>query len=348
PGRCGAQRAQRHRHAGPERRRGRGRHVPGPQPRLHRGGPRDGRVHAWRGRPGCQVPPALEPGRDAAFRRGGHEPVMASTSESASAPERNFYGLARPLKLLIYLVIVLAIVELYRQASTLVLQLTNIGLIFMFAAVIAMLVTPVVDSIQRVPFFRSHRGAAVLLLYGAIVIVVGGAAFLLAPTVIVDAGQLGKQVPVLLDGAQHVLDRVQSSLRAFGINLSYTIPRGGASIGGDISPASLTTIGGLLSPLVNFLLVIVISIYLTGQGRQLVATARKLFPAQERIFDFTMLAVGAAVAAYVRAQLLMSLVIALYTGITLTLLGVHYAAALGVAVFILEMVPLIGAPVGFL
>src|SRR5581483_9419800 len=210
------------------------------------------------------------------------------------------------------------------------------------------LVTPVVDSIQRVPFFRSHRGAAVLLLYGAIVIVVGGAAFLLAPTVIVDAGQLGKQVPVLLDGAQHVLDRVQSSLRAFGINLSYTIPRGGASIGGDISPASLTTIGGLLSPLVNFLLVIVISIYLTGQGRQLVAPARKLFPAQERIFDFTMLAVGAAVAAYVRAQLLMSLVIALYTGITLTLLGVHYAAALGVAVFILEMVPLIGAPVGFL
>jgi len=103
-----------------------------------------------------------------------------------------------------------------------------------------------------------------------------------------------------------------------------------------------------VSPLVNFLLVIVISIYLTSQGRQLVATARKLFPAQERIFDFTMLAVGAAVAAYVRAQLLMSLLMGLYTGITLTLLGVHYAAALGLAVFVLEMLPLVGAPIGFL
>ena len=102
------------------------------------------------------------------------------------------------------------------------------------------------------------------------------------------------------------------------------------------------------SPLVNTLLVIVISIYLTSQGRELVATARKLFPAQERLFDFTMLAVGAAVAAYVRAQLLMSLLMGLYTGITLSLLGVHYAAALGVAVFFLEMLPLIGAPVGFL
>src|SRR5579872_7135616 len=274
---------------------------------------------------------------------------MATTSETAAAVrQRDITALARPLRWLIYLLIVLAIVELYRQASVLVLQLTNIGLIFMFAAAVAMLVTPIVDWIQRLPIFRGHRGAAVLVLYGAILIVVGGSAALLAPTVITDASKLGQQVPAILDGAQHVLDRVQSSLRAFGINLSYTIPRGGASIGGDISPASLTQIGGLLSPLVNILLVIVISVYLTSQGRQLVATARKLFPAQERIFDFTMLAVGAAVAAYVRAQLLMSLLMGLYTGITLTLLGVHYAAALGVAVFFLEMLPLVGAPIGFL
>ena len=256
--------------------------------------------------------------------------------------------LARPLRILIYLLIVLAIVELYRQASTLVLQLTNIGLIFMFAAVVAMLVTPIVDRIQGLPVLRGHRGAAVLVLYGAIVIIIGGAAALLAPTVVADASKLGQQVPAIEDAAQHVLDNVESSLRAFGINLGYKIPRGGASLGGEISPASLTRIGGLVSPLVNVLLVIVVSIYLTSQGRELVATARKLFPAQERIFDFTMLAVGAAVAAYVRAQLLMSLLMGLYTGITLTLLGVHYAAALGVAVFFLEMLPLVGAPIGFL
>ena len=272
---------------------------------------------------------------------------MASTSPAASR-QRDIAILARPLRILIYLLIVLAIVELYRQASTLVLQLTNIGLIFMFAAIVAMLVTPIVDRIQGLPVLRGHRGAAVLVLYGAIVIVIGGAAALLAPTVIADASKLGQQVPAIEDAAQHVLDSVQSSLRAFGLNLGYRIPRGGASIGGDISPASLTTIGGLVSPLVNVLLVIVVSIYLTSQGRELVGTARKLFPAQERIFDFTMLAVGAAVASYVRAQLLMSLLMGLYTGITLTLLGVHYAAALGVAVFFLEMLPLVGAPIGFL
>ena len=256
--------------------------------------------------------------------------------------------LERPLRILIFLLIALAIVELYRQASTLVLQLTNIALIFMFAAVIAMLVTPIVDRVQQIPFLRGRRGLAVLVLYGAIVIVVGLAAALLAPTVATDASKLGQQVPLIEDAAQHALDAAEASLRSFGINLSYRIPRGSASLGGDLSPASLTSIGGIVSPLVNTLLVIVISIYLTSQGRELVATARKLFPAQERLFDFTMLAVGAAVAAYVRAQLLMSLLMGLYTGITLSLLGVHYAAALGVAVFILEMLPLIGAPIGFL
>ncbi len=274
---------------------------------------------------------------------------MPSASESSSTSrQRDLAKLARPLKVLIYLLIVLAIVELYRQASTLVLQVTNIVLIFMFAAVVAMLVTPIVDRIQVLPVLRGHRGAAVLVLYGAIVIVVGGAAALLAPIVVADAAKLGQQVPAIEDAAQRALDGAQASLRAFGLNLDYRIPRGGASIGGDISTASLTTIGGLVSPLVNVLLVVVISIYLTTQGRQLVGTARKLFPAQERIFDFTMLAVGAAVAAYVRAQLLMSLLMGLYTGITLTMLGVHYAAALGVAVFFLEMLPLIGAPLGFL
>jgi predicted PurR-regulated permease PerM len=275
---------------------------------------------------------------------------MATTSE-APAPareSRDIAKLARPLRFLIYLLIALAIVELYRQASTLVLQLTNIGLIFMFAAVVAMLVTPIVDRVQGLPLLRGHRGTAVLVLYGAILILVGLAAALLAPTVIADASKLGQQAPAIEDAAQRALDTAQTSLRAFGINLAYKIPRGGASLGGDISPASLTKIGGIVSPVVNTLLVIVVSIYLTSQGRELVATARKLFPAQERIFDFTMLAVGAAVAAYVRAQLLMSLLMGLYTGVTLTLLGVHYAAALGVAVFFLEMLPLVGAPVGFL
>src|ERR1700737_4342123 len=136
---------------------------------------------------------------------------MATTSENQTSPrQRDLAMLARPLRILIYLLIVLAIVELYHQASTLVLQLTNIGLIFMFAAVVAVLVTPLVDRIQGLPVLRGHRGAAVLVLYGAILIVIGGAAALLTPTVVADASKLGQQVPGILEGPQHVVGRGQS------------------------------------------------------------------------------------------------------------------------------------------
>src|SRR5579859_163196 len=103
---------------------------------------------------------------------------MANISEAPANTQgaMSMARLARPLRILIYLLIALAIVELYRQASTLVLHLTNIGLIFMFAAVVAMLATPIVDRIQTLPLLRGHRGAAVLVLYGAIVIVVGSTA----------------------------------------------------------------------------------------------------------------------------------------------------------------------------
>src|ERR1700738_1736793 len=145
---------------------------------------------------------------------------MATVPETPTrARQRDIAVLVRPLRILIYLLIVLAIVELYHQASTLVLQLTNIGLIFMFAAIVAMLVTPIVDRIQGLPVLRGHRGAAVLVLYGAIVIVIGGAAALLAPTVVADAAKLGQQVPAIEGAAQHALDNAESSLRAFGINL---------------------------------------------------------------------------------------------------------------------------------
>ncbi|HEY8644210.1 MAG TPA: AI-2E family transporter [Candidatus Dormibacteraeota bacterium] len=256
-------------------------------------------------------------------------------------------SLARPLRVLVYLLIVLAVVELYNLASDLVLRLTNIVLIFVFAAVVAMLLTPLVDRIQALPLLRGRRGAAVLVLYATGIVVMGGVIAVLVPTVATQASRLGAQIPALLDQAQRLLDTIQGSLHGLGLNVAYRIPRSTAPIGGDLSAQSLTRIGGVVTPLVNVLLVVVVSIYFTIEGRHLVATARKLFPAREKAFDFAVLAVGAAVAAYVRAQLLMSLLMGLYTGITLALLGVHYAVALGVAVFFLEMLPLVGAPIGF-
>jgi len=97
---------------------------------------------------------------------------------------------------------------------------------------------------------------------------------------------------------------------------------------------------------INILLVIVISIYLLVEGRQLIASMRKLFPGREEVYDFTLVAVGTTVGQYARGQLIMSFVMGTYTGLAMTLIGVPYAVVLGILTFFLEFLPLIGAPVG--
>src|SRR5256885_7075780 len=73
---------------------------------------------------------------------------------------------------------------------------------------------------------------------------------------------------------------------------------------------------------------------------------RKLFPGREEVYDFTLVAVGTTVGQYARGQLIMSFVMGTYTGLAMTLIGVPYAVVLGILIFFLEFLPLIGAPVG--
>ena len=91
---------------------------------------------------------------------------------------------------------------------------------------------------------------------------------------------------------------------------------------------------------------VVISIYLLVEGRQLIASMRKLFVGREDVYDFTLLAVGTTVGQYARGQLIMSLVMGTYTGVAMTVIGVPYAVVLGILTFFLEFLPLIGAPIG--
>jgi predicted PurR-regulated permease PerM len=105
--------------------------------------------------------------------------------------------------------------------------------------------------------------------------------------------------------------------------------------------APLGLVTGLVGSIVSIVLVVVISVYLLIEGRAVIATLRRLFPAHTRMFDFMVLAVGSTADAYVRGQVLMSLLIGVYTTLSMAALGVHFAVVLGVAAAILELVPLV-------
>ena len=255
---------------------------------------------------------------------------------------RSWRSLERPVQILVYFLIALSAVMLYHQSEYLVVHLFNVFLLFVFAAIIALLLTPVIDRMEQLALFKGRRVVAVLLLYVVIIGLIAGLIALVTPALIGQA----KQLPALESRALAFVTFLQSTIDNAGIPLKLSLPSGAGGISTAVLGSVLGILSGTLGTLINVLLVVVISIYLLVEGRQLIASMRKLFVGHERVYDFTLLAVGTTFSQYARGQLLMSFVMGTYTGLGMTLIGVPYAVVIGILTFFLEFLPLIGAPIG--
>jgi predicted PurR-regulated permease PerM len=255
---------------------------------------------------------------------------------------RSWRSLERPVQILVYFLIALSAVMLYHQSEYLVVHLFNVFLLFVFAAIIALLLTPVIDRMEQLALFKGRRVVAVLLLYVVILGLIAGLIALVTPALIGQA----KQLPALESRALAFVTFLQNTIDNAGIPLKLSLPSGAGGISTAVLGSVLGILSGTLGTLVNVLLVVVISIYLLVEGRQLIASMRKLFVGHEEVYDFTLLAVGTTFSQYARGQLLMSFVMGTYTGLGMTLIGVPYAVVIGILTFFLEFLPLIGAPIG--
>src|SRR5437879_4295333 len=255
---------------------------------------------------------------------------------------RAWRHLERPVRILVYVLIALTLVMLFHQSEYLVVHLFNVFLLFVFAAIIALLLTPVIDAMERVAIFKGRRVFAVLLLYVVIIGLIAGLIVLVTPALIYQA----KQLPALESRAIAFVAYLQNAIDSTGIPLKLSLPTGSSGISTAVLGSVLGILTGTLGTLISVLLVIVISIYLLVEGRMLIASMRKLFAGREDVYDFILVAVGTTIGQYARGQLAMSLVMGTYTGIAMTIIGVPYAVVLGVLTFFLEFLPLIGAPIG--
>ncbi|MHB8718598.1 MAG: AI-2E family transporter [Candidatus Dormibacteria bacterium] len=263
---------------------------------------------------------------------------MPSPSAADPAPAEavaphltTWHRIGRPLQGLAVIAMVAGLIGIYNGASGFIGHVFNVLLLFLFAAVIALILNPVVDFLQRVPGFRTHRGAAVLTLYLLTFAAIGGLIALVIPNLVDQASHLPQLISQLQRGLAD---------RGITINLGSLLPST-SSLAGN----AFTVVASVTTTVADVVLIVVISIYLLVDGRGLVATLRNLFPDHTTKFDFTVIATGSTMAAYVRGQSLMSLIIGSYTALALSVLGVHYAIVIGVAAFLLEFVPIIGAVV---
>lgn len=234
-------------------------------------------------------------------------------------------------------------------------------LIFVVAAVIALILNPLVAALQRV---RLPRGVAVLAVYLGLLVALTGAGFLLANPIADQAARFGRDVPQIVDDANGRLHDLQAYFDRNGVNVE--IERQGETalqtlqqkvVGGT---SDIVSFGGdILARIVEaglaLILVLVLSVYMLLYGPRIGASVRRVMPPGDgSAEDDYPSRVVHAVSGYVRGQLLFSTAMGTGAGVGLWLFGVlgifpdgrTYALAFGIFFGLMEMVPFVGPVLG--
>jgi putative heme transporter len=235
--------------------------------------------------------------------------------------------------------------------------------IFIVAALIALILNPAVSLLQR---GRLPRGLAVLAVYLAFFLALTGIGLLVANPISNQVASFSRNVPHLVQQANHSRAELQQTLNHNGLHIQF-IKQGQTALqtlGDKVVKGSGSIVsfgGGLLSEAVSagfdLVLVLVLSVYMLLYGQRIGLLIRRYMPDGDGTpaDDYPTL-VQHAVARYVGGQLLFSLVMGATTGLALYLFGVlgvfpdgrKYAVVFAIFYGLMELVPYVGPIVGAL
>jgi predicted PurR-regulated permease PerM len=233
--------------------------------------------------------------------------------------------------------------------------------IFIVAAVIALILNPLVSLVHR---GRVPRGLAVLAVYLAFFLALAGVGVLLANPISNQVKTFTKNLPHITEEANKKLETFERELNQNGIHvklkengktalqsLEHKVAKS-ANKFASFGAALLTEIANAIFDLV---LVFVLSVYMLLYGQQIGALVRKLMPTGDGTpaDDYPTL-VQRAVGRYVGGQIVFSTVMGVSAGVALWIFGElgifpdgsKYAVAFGVFYGLMELVPYIGPILG--
>jgi predicted PurR-regulated permease PerM len=217
--------------------------------------------------------------------------------------------------------------------------LSRVILLVMFGVIVAFLLAPLVERLER-PLRR--RGLAIGLgAATALVVVIGGLALLAVPLV--------RETRQLAEAAPNYAETLSSDqpISVFGLEISGEVrQRIGQELGARASEWSavaartaLRVAGGV----VDVVFVFVLGIYLLASGPAVRRWVVDLVPANRRADAVRVEAEARRVfGSYIRGQLLLGLIVGTLSTLAYLVLGVPYAVFLGVLAGILELVPIVG------
>ncbi|MDP9384521.1 MAG: AI-2E family transporter, partial [Actinomycetota bacterium] len=236
-----------------------------------------------------------------------------------------------------------------------------ITLLFIIAALIALLLNPFVTVLRRTRFPRGVAVSAVVL---GLAVIVGGAGALLADPLGDQVSAFQRNVPDLVADANEGLADLQGWLDRNDVNVQVKEPGEtalqtlGAQVAegsGDIVTFTREALTLLVEASLALILVLVLAIYMLLYGERIGQLVRSIVPRGDgTAADDFPTRIQAAVFGYVRGQLMFSTIMGTSAGVMLYVLGSlgifedgkTYALFFGLFFGFAELIPYVGPAIG--
>jgi predicted PurR-regulated permease PerM len=226
---------------------------------------------------------------------------------------------------------------------------------FVVAAVFAYALTPLVDRLDRRRSGRLPRVLAVLLVQFLLFVVLLGVALLIVPILAKELPLMREQVPVLFDRFNMLLKPL---LERFGVSVSLDVANIKAFVLKYLNANFEDAFGSMMASLKlggsvafaiigNAVLIPVALFYLLMDWDRFVASAMQLVPPRLRsaVHGFAHEA-DQVLGQYLRGQLLVMVILAVFYSIGLALFGLDLALPIGVFTGLAVFVPYLGFGLG--
>ena len=196
-----------------------------------------------------------------------------------------------------------------------------------------------------------RKGFAVALVYVLLILIPVVIAALLVPPIVEQVNLLIQNVPKY---AADLSDFVQRNDRLRSLEENYNITaelqKQASTLPARAGDAAsiLSNIGlGVVNSVFAGVTILILSVFMVGSGRTwLDWLARRQGPEHGEWMDRLFNRIGRAVGNYVAGALGQALIAGVLAWIVLLILGVPYAGSLAVIIFLLDLVPLVGATLG--
>lgn len=217
--------------------------------------------------------------------------------------------------------------------------------LFFLAVLFATAIEPLVLRLRRGPF---TRGSGTLVVYTAIILLIGIPAYLAVPNLVAQAASFTETLPDRLQALRPLAAELQP--RAFSEAAVSALDRASNALRNPQAPEDQLVEAGATAArsIINFLTVFVLAFYWIVERASIKRVLlRSVSADRAREVNSIWMEVELKLGGWVRGQLSLMLLVGVVAGLGFSLIGLPNAALLGVGAGVLEVIPILGPFLAF-